>query len=79
VPRDEEAAASWYERCADAGNAACQYRLGAAYMEGRGVIQSDEAAFVYVALAAAGFVDAFFPLGALHLAGRGAPGTLRRA
>ena len=44
VPRNYSAAAIWYRKSADQGNAGAQFKLGAMYEKARGVRQDDAAA-----------------------------------
>jgi TPR repeat protein len=74
VPRDDSAAARWYEMAASSGHASAQSRLGALYDEGRGVPQSLSKAMKWYRKAAQqGDLSAQISLGLIYGTGRGVP------
>ena len=67
VPRDQLAAASWFERAASAGFAPAEFRLGALYQKGAGVeLDPTAARRWYAAAARAGNALAAHNLGVMH-------------
>lgn len=71
---DRSAAAAWFRRAAEAGDARAQNNLGHMYLDGDGVPQSDTYGFHWLERAAeAGYVKAMYSVGFLYEFGRGVP------
>lgn len=80
VPRDLTHAVALFERAAQDGNVAAQYRLGLLLRDGIGVVADAERAMTWLRLAAdAAHPAAQFELGRLYLEGRGIPRDPTRA
>jgi TPR repeat protein len=78
--RDYEEAAIFYTQAAAQGHAKAQYRLGILYINGQGVMQSDErAAESFGQAAEQGLADAQYALGVLYQKGRGVEKSNQRA
>jgi uncharacterized protein len=74
VPQDYAAAAAWYRKAADQGDASAQNNLGFMYHRGRGVPQDYAAAAVWYRKAAdQGNASAQNDLGFMYGEGRGVP------
>jgi hypothetical protein len=74
VLQDYAAAAKWYRRAAEQGNAGAQYNLGVMYYQGRGVPQDDAAAAKWYRLAAEqDYASAQRNLGVMYYNGQGVP------
>lgn len=58
VTGDYSEAAGWWRKAADTGYAGAQYNLGLAYAQGRGVLEDDIAAYMWLSLSAAGAGEA---------------------
>jgi uncharacterized protein len=72
VPQDYAAAASWYRKAAEQGNAMAQYNIGVMYEDRQGVPQDHAAAMSWYRKAAEqGYVDAQINLGILYSMGEG--------
>jgi localization factor PodJL len=68
VARNEAQAAQWYERAAEQGLAAAQYRLGSMYEHGRGKpVDREQAVALYEQAAAAGNINAMHNLAVLRI------------
>jgi TPR repeat protein len=59
VPQNYAAAAAWYRKAADQGNALAQLNLGIMYYEGKGVPQNYVQAYLWFNLSAADQLGAF--------------------
>jgi TPR repeat protein len=71
-PEDRAMGRSWLEKAADAGDTQAAYSLGGIYMNGNGVAQDDDKAFILMSKAAnAGMMEAQGTLGYLYSSGRG--------
>ena len=74
MPRDYAAAAAWYLKAADKGDAASQVKLGIFYGTGQGVPKDPAAAASWFRKAAdQGEAAGQFNLGILYVQGRGVP------
>ena len=72
VDRDDELAAGWFGRAAEAGNVEAQFNLGRMYFSGRGLDQDlAQARRWYVQASNAGHGEASYHLGTLYAAGTG--------
>lgn len=72
VERDEDAAATWFERAAQGGHAGAQYLLGASYYTGDGRARNDARAFSWLTKAAGqGHPRAQYMLAGAFTKGRG--------
>lgn len=77
---DYEKAAIFYNQAAAQGHAKAQYRLGILYINGQGVMQSDDrAAGLFEQAAEQGLADAQYALGVLYKMGRGVDKSNQRA
>ena len=77
---DYEKAAIFYSQAAAQGHAEAQYRLGILYINGQGLMQSDERAAESFEMAAEqGLADAQYALGVLYQMGRGVDKSNQRA
>src|SRR5262249_21153944 len=80
VHRDLEAAARWYRKAADAGNARAQNNLADLYLRGEGVEQNDATAFrLFQQAAQQGDTGARIKLGYMYSSGRGGKKDLKQA
>ena len=69
---DRTAAAEWYQRAAEAGDTAAQFRLATLYERGEGVAQDwAQAAAWYARAVEGGSAEAAYNLAILHRHGRG--------
>ena len=74
VPQDYAAAASWYRKAAEQGDAVAQVNLGVMYRDGQGVPQDYAAAVSWYRKAAEqGYANAQFNLGLMYANGQGVP------
>ncbi len=72
IDRDDEVAAQWFTRAAEAGNAEAQFNLGRMYFAGRGLTQDyDKARQWYEQASNAGHAEASYHLGSLYAGGVG--------
>jgi TPR repeat protein len=72
VPQDYVAAASWYRKSAEQGNAMAQYNLGVIYDDGQGVPQDYAVAMSWYRKAAdQGYIEAQISLGIFYSMGQG--------
>jgi uncharacterized protein len=70
--KDYLKAAQLWQPLAEQGNAVAQYRLGTLYAEGKGVVQNDATAFMWMQRAATqGNADAQYDVGASYIEGVG--------
>lgn len=77
---DSGSAVQWFERAAEAGNAAAQFQLGLLHLEGEGVDENAELAARWFELAAEqGHVAAQNNIGSLYETGRGVEQSYTRA
>lgn len=77
IRRDYGKSARWFRRAAEKGHVASQYKLGGAYLSGRGLAQDDSQALRWWLLAAReGHHEAQNNLGAMFANGRGVSQSL---